>query len=168
VVEKPDITCRETAGVHVSYCGTSWITDHTGLSLKKPRASEQDRADVARAAAAMGGAAGKVCAARLIFIDETWAKTNMTRMHGRCARGQRKTRTFVAGLRCDGITAPCILDGPINAECFLAWAVQFLVQILRVSDIMVMDNLSSHKDTAIRRAIRAGGAKLFHRPTVPT
>lgn len=74
----------------------------------------------------------------------------MTRLHGRCARGQRlvakvphgqrKTLTFVAGLRCDGITAPCILDGPINAESFLAWVVQFLVPTLRPGDIVVMDN----------------------------
>ena len=98
----------------------------------------------------------------------------MTRMHGRCARGQRlvakvphgqrKTLTFVAGLRCDGITAPCILDGPINTETFLAWVVQFLVPVLRPGDIVVMDNLSSHKDPAIRRAIRAAGAKLFYLP----
>jgi transposase len=78
--------------------------------------------------------------------------------------GQRKTLTFVAGLRCDGITAPCILDGPINAESFLAWVVQFLVPTLRPGDIVVMDNLSSHKDLAIRRAIRAAGAKLFYLP----
>jgi transposase len=109
-----------------------------------------------------------------VFIDETWAKTNMTRTHGRCARGQRlvarvphgkrKTLTFVAGLRCDGITAPCILDGPINAESFLAWVVQFLIPTLRPGDIVVMDNLSSHKKPIIRRVIRAAGAKLFYLP----
>lgn len=98
----------------------------------------------------------------------------MTRTHGRCARGQRlvakvphgrrRTLTFMAGLRCDGITAPCILDGPINAESFLAWVVQFLVPTLRPGDIVVMDNLSSHKKPAIRRAIRAAGAKLFYLP----
>ena len=70
----------------------------------------------------------------------------------------------MAGLRCDGITAPCILDGPINTETFLAWVVQFLVPVLRPGDIVVMDNLSSHKDPAIRRAIRAAGAKLFYLP----
>jgi transposase len=63
-----------------------------------------------------------------------------------------------------GITAPCILDGPINAESFLAWVEQFLVPTLRPGDIVVMDNLSSHKDPAIRRAIRAAGAKLFYLP----
>jgi transposase len=108
----------------------------------------------------------------LIFIDETWAKTNMTRLHGRCARGRRliakvphghrKTLTFVAGLRCDGIIAPCVFDGPIDGESFLAWVDQFLVPDLRPGDIVVMDNLSSHKNKAVRRAIRAAGAKLFY------
>jgi transposase len=103
-----------------------------------------------------------------------WAKTNMTRLHGRCARGQRlvakvphgprKTLTFVAGLRCDGLTAPCLLDGPINAESFRAWLEQFLAPTLRPGDIVVMDNLSSHKNPAIRQVIRAVGAKLFYLP----
>ena len=98
----------------------------------------------------------------------------MTRTHGRCARGQRlvarvphghwRTLTFVAGLRCDGIIAPCVFDRPINAESFLAWVAEFLVPTLRPGDIVVMDNLSSHKGTAIRRAIRAAGAKLFFLP----
>ena len=108
-------------------------------------------------------------------MDETWAKTNMTRLHGRCTRGQRlvakvphghrKTLTFVAGLRCDGIIAPCVFDGPIDAESFLAWVEQFLVPTLRPADIVVMDNLSSHKRPAVRQAIRAAGAKLFFLPT---
>ncbi len=112
--------------------------------------------------------------ARLIFVDETWAKTNMTRLHGRCASGQRlvakvphgkrQTLTFVAGLRCDGMVAPCIFDGPINTESFLAWVVQFLIPNLRSGDVVVMDNLSSHKDPSIRQAIRAAGAKLFYLP----
>jgi transposase len=98
----------------------------------------------------------------------------MTRLHGRCPRGQRlvakvphgprKTLTFVAGLRCDGLIAPCVFDGPIDGESFLAWVEQFLVPSLRPRDIVVMDNLSSHKDPAIRRAIRSAGAKLFYLP----
>lgn len=98
----------------------------------------------------------------------------MTKTHGRCAKGQRlvakvpqarrKTLTFVAGLRCDGMTAPCVFDGPIDAESFLAWVEQFLAPTLRDGDIVVMDNLSSHKKPAIRRAIRAVGAKLFYLP----
>lgn len=117
---------------------------------------------------------GKVDAKRLIFIDETWAKTNMTRLHGRCAVGQRlvarvphghwKTLTFVAGLRCDGIIAPCVFNRPINAVSFLAWVVKFLVPTLRQGDIVVMDNLSSHKGVAVRRAIRSAGAKLIFLP----
>ena len=78
--------------------------------------------------------------------------------------GHRKTLTFVAGLRCDGIIAPCVFDGPIDAESFLAWVVQFLVPDLRPRDIVVMDNLSSHKNKAVRQAIRAAGAKLFYLP----
>ena len=98
----------------------------------------------------------------------------MTRTHGRCAKGQRliakvphgrrETLTFIAALRCDGLTAPCLLDGPIDADSFLAWIEQFLVPTLRPGDIVVMDNLSSHRDPAIRCAIRNAGAKLFYLP----
>jgi transposase len=137
-------------------------------------ASEQDRHDIARRREQWKRLQGKVDAKRIIFIDETWAKTNMTRTHGRCAVGQRliakiphghwKTLTFVAGLRCDGIIAPCVFDQPINAISFVAWVIQFLVPTLRRGDIVVMDNLSSHKVVAVRRAIRAAGAKLFFLP----
>src|SRR5271170_4086513 len=144
-------------------------------ALKKSlRASEQDRADVARRREQWKQHQDKVAAGRLIFIDETWAKTNMTRLHGRCPKGKRligkvpqghrKTLTFVAGLRCDGIVAPCVFDGPIDAESFLAWVIQFLVPDLHKGDVVVMDNLSSHKGKAVRRAIRAAGAKLFFLP----
>jgi transposase len=111
---------------------------------------------------------------RLVFLDETWAKTNMTRTHGRCARGQRlvakvphghwTTLTFVAALRVDAITAPCVLDGPINGRSFLAYVEQILVPTLTPGDIVVMDNLGSHKGTAVRHAIRKAGAKLFFLP----
>ncbi len=72
--------------------------------------------------------------------------------------------TFVAGLRCDGIAAPCLLKGPINSRSFLAWVEQALVPTLRPGDIVVMDNVSSHKSPNIRRAIRNAGAKLFFLP----
>jgi transposase len=111
---------------------------------------------------------------RLVFIDETWAKTNMTRIHGRCARGRRlvakvpngrwRTLTFLAALRCDRIDAPCVIDGPINGLSFLAYVEQLLVPILRPGDIVIMDNLGSHKRQAIRRAIRAARAKLLFLP----
>ena len=140
IAEKPDITGRELLAelherkVKVSYYGVWHFLDRAGLSFKKTlHASEQDRHDVARRREQWKRYQGKVDASRLIFIDETWAKTNMTRLHGRCAVGQRlvakvphghwKTLTFVAGLRCDGVVAPCVFDRPINATSFLAWVV---------------------------------------------
>jgi transposase len=112
--------------------------------------------------------------ARLVFLDETWAKTNMTRRHGRCARGQRlvakvphgrwRTLTFLAALRSDRIAAPCVIDGPINGESFLAYVEQMLAPTLKPGDIVIMDNLGSHKGQAVRRAIRDAGAKLFFLP----
>ena len=72
--------------------------------------------------------------------------------------------TFVTGLRCDRIIAPCVFDGPINAINFLAWVIQLLLPILRCGDVVVMDNLSSHKAAAVRRAIKAAGAKLIFLP----
>ena len=98
----------------------------------------------------------------------------MTRTHGRCLRGKRlvakvphghwRTLTFLAALRCDRIEAPCVIDGPINGRSFLAYVEQFLVPTLAPGDIVVMDNLGSHKGLAVRRAIRAVGAKLFFLP----
>jgi len=150
------------------------LTARASALKKTLHASEQDRHDVARRREQWKRYQGKVDAKRLIFIDETWAKTNMTRLHGRCAVGQRlvakvphghwKTLTFVAALRCDGITAPCGFDRPINAVSFLAWVVRFLVPTLRRGDVVVMDNLSSHKAAAVRRAIRAAGALLIFLP----
>jgi transposase len=72
--------------------------------------------------------------------------------------------TFLAGLRADGIVAPCVIDGPINGPTFLAWVVQFLVPTLRAGDIVVLDNLGSHKGRRVRRAIRDAGA---HRLLLP-
>ena len=111
---------------------------------------------------------------RLVFIDETWAKTNMTRTHGWNRRGEAliakapqghwKTMTFLAALRCDEITAPFVLDGPINGESFLAYVEQVLAPTLKPGDIVVMDNLGSHKSAAINKAIRATGARRFFLP----
>ncbi|MEH2480094.1 transposase [Nitrobacteraceae bacterium AZCC 2146] len=111
---------------------------------------------------------------RLVFIDETWAKTNMTRTHGRAPRGERlvakvphghwQTLTFLAALRSDRIDAPCVIDGPINGDSFLAYVEQVLIPALKPGDIVVIDNLGSHKGKAVRRAIRAAGAKLFFLP----
>jgi transposase len=111
---------------------------------------------------------------RLVFIDETWAKTNMTRQRGRCLRGRRllakvpfgrwRTTTLVAALRCDQIIAPMVLDRPIDGLWFLAYVEQVLVPELRPGDIVVMDNLGSHKSPKIDAAIRAAGAHLRFLP----
>ena len=112
--------------------------------------------------------------ARLVFIDETWAKTNMARSHGRCRRGRRligrvpgghwKTTTFVAALRCNAITAPFVIDRPMNALIFRVYAEQCLAPTLNPGDIVIMDNLSSHKSQAVRQAIEARGAHLVFLP----
>ena len=138
------------------------------------RASEQNRPDVVerreawqRAQKGLGG--------RLIFLDETWTTTAMTRRYawadvgarafGHAPNGHWKTTTFLAGLTCEGLIAPFVLDGPINAECFLAYVEQILVPTLKPGDIVVMDNLSSHKLPAIREAIEAAGARLLYLPS---
>lgn len=137
-------------------------------------AAEQDRPDVARRRIRWRKYQALVDPARLVFIDETWAKTNMTRTRGWNRRGKPlvakvphghwKTLTFLAALRHDGITAPFVLDGPINGEAFLAYVQQILVPTLKPSDIVVMDNLGSHKSRAIRQAIRSAGARLLFLP----
>lgn len=113
-------------------------------------------------------------ATKLIFIDETWASTNMARTRGRALRGERlrasiphghwKTTTFVAGLRQSGLMAPMVIDGPINGDAFQAYVDHVLVPELKQDDIVVMDNLSSHKGAGVRAAIEAAGAKLLYLP----
>ena len=146
------------------------------VQKKSLHASEQDRPDIARRRERWKKYQGRLDAKRLVFIDETWAKTNMTRRHGRCARGTRlvakvpqarwRTLTFLAALRCDRITAPCVIDGPINGTSFRAYVEQFLVPTLNRGDVVIMDNLGSHKGQAVRRLIRAAGAKLFSCPAI--
>ena len=80
------------------------------------------------------------------------------------AWGHWKTTTFVAALRVEGITAPCVFDGPMDGPCFRAYIEQFVVPILRQGDIVVMDNLPSHKVVGIREAIEAAGAELRYLP----
>ena len=109
-----------------------------------------------------------------MFIDETWASTAMARTHGRAPRGERlrmgvpfghwKTTTFVAGLTTRGLVAPWVLDGAINRDAFEAYIAQVLVPDLRAGDIVVMDNLSSHKGPKVRQLIEAVGARLLYLP----
>lgn len=137
-------------------------------------ASEQDRPDVARRRDQWVKYQGRIAAERLVFIDETWTKTNMAPLRGWAPRGRRleakvphghwRTLTFIAALRHDRIDAPWLLDGPINGERFQLYVEKVLVPTLRPGDIVVMDNLGSHKGSAIRRLIRAAGARLFFLP----
>lgn len=111
---------------------------------------------------------------KLVFIDETCASTNMIRRYGRGTRGERlvckvpfghwKTSTFIAALRHDRVTAPMLLDGPMNGACFLAYVEQVLAPTLKRGDIVVMDNVSIHKVAGVREAIEARGATLFYLP----
>ena len=112
--------------------------------------------------------------ARLVFIDETWTRTNLTPLRGWGPRGQRlqaqaayghwKTQTFLAALRQDRIEAPWLLDGPINRERFLLYVTTVLVPTLQPGDLVVLDNLGSHRSPGVRAAVRAAGAKLFLLP----
>ena len=113
-------------------------------------------------------------ASRLVFLDETGTATNMARRYGRAPRGQRlnakvphghwKTTTFIAGLRVDAITAPLVIDAPMNGQIFLAYIEQFLAPTLRPGDIVIMDNLPAHKVTGVREAVEAVGASLRYLP----
>jgi transposase len=136
--------------------------------------AEQLRPKVARRREQWKKYQGRIDPKRLVFIDETWVKTNMAPLRGWCARGKRlhakvpyghwKTMTFLAALRCDRIDAPCVLDQPVNGASFLDYIEQCLVPTLSAGDIVIMDNLSSHKRPAIRNAIRSVGARLLFLP----
>jgi transposase len=109
-----------------------------------------------------------------VFIDETWTKTNMAPLRGWAPKGERLkakapygrwvTMTFLAALRCDCIEAPWLIDGPINGQRFLLYVEKVLVPTLRLGDIVIIDNLGSHKGKAVRHAIRKAGAHLIFLP----
>jgi transposase len=111
---------------------------------------------------------------RLVFLDETWVKTNMAPLRGWGEKGQRvvghtphghwKTLTFIAALRCDGVEAPWVLDGPINGDAFRVYVEKELLPTLKKGDIVVLDNLGSHKGKAVRQIVKAAGARLFFLP----
>ena len=141
---------------------------------KNVRAAEQDRPDITAERDRWRESQKQLDPKHLVFIDETWAKTNMAPTHGRCRRGQRlyakvphghwKTTTFIAALRHDGVAAPFVLDGPINGEWFLAYVKEVLVPTLSPGEIVLLDNLGSHKSLKIKKAIEATGAELRFLP----
>jgi transposase len=138
------------------------------------RAAEQDRADIAKARDEWRASQPGLNPEHLVFIDETWAKTNMARLFGRAPRGHRliapvphghwMTATFVAALRHGEITAPCVFDGPMDGASFLIYVEHFLAPTLRAGDIVVMDNLASHKVVGVKEAIERAGATLRYLP----
>jgi transposase len=161
--------------VHVSVSAIWCFFAKEKISFKKSLLpSEQERPDVALKRTDWLVRQPLLDIRRLVFLDETWAKTNMTRIHGRCRKGQRlrgkapyghwKTMTFVAGLRLDGIIAPMVLDCPMNGDIFASYAAQALARKLRPGGMLIMDNLGSHKPQQARKAIGACGAQILFLP----
>ena len=182
IAEKPDATLLELVALAASE--RKWKTSDATicralatlrLSLKKTLiAQEQAREDVALARQAWMASQEDLDPERVIFLDETWAKTNMTRTRGRSERGTRlvektpcgrwSTTTFVGAVRSTGFIAPRCVEGAINGRVFKAWVEQHLVRELRAGDVVVMDNLSSHKVAGVVEAIEAAGADVRFLP----
>ncbi|WP_370123448.1 IS630 family transposase [Bradyrhizobium sp. USDA 329] len=162
-------------GVKVSHHAVWTFLRREGLSFKKTLfALEQGRADVVRRRQRWRSLQDRLDPNRLVFIDETWIKTNMAPLRGWGSKGERlrgfaphghwRTLTFLGALRSDQLTAPCVFDGPINGESFRAYVEQQLVKVLKPGDIVVMDNLGSHKSPTVRQMIRKAGARLWYLP----
>jgi transposase len=137
-------------------------------------ASEQDRPDVVEKRLQWRTFQGQIDPDKIVFIDETWAKTNMTRTYGRSLLGTRliekipygrwQTTTFLGALKATGFIAPLTVEGPINGAIFRSWVEQHLAPALQPGDLVIMDNLSSHKVVGIREAIKNAGAELRYLP----
>jgi transposase len=178
----PDMTLAELADHLFKAHGDRFVPsvlwrffDRRNITFKKTsHASEQDRPDVAAERAAWKASQPEIDIHRLVFIDETGASTKMARRYGRSPYGQRcvaaiphghwKTTTFVGALRTTGMTAPMVLDGPMDGLAFEAYVTQVLVPTLEPGDIVVMDNLAAHKRAEVGLAIEAVGAWLLYLP----
>jgi transposase len=111
---------------------------------------------------------------RLVFIDETGLNTKLARLYGRCPRGERclsavpyghwRTSTFLAALRQDQITAPFLVDGPVDAEVFLVYLEQVLLPCLQPGDTLILDNLATHKVQGVAALLQAKGVELRYLP----
>lgn len=154
-------------------CGASSSGAFT-RAKKTAHAAERERPDVLTRCEAWFEAQTDLDPARLVFVDESWASTNMARRYGRCPRGERlrmsvphghwKTTTLIVGLRLDGIAAPFVIDCPVNREVFETWVARVLAPDLRAGDVVIMDNLSSHKGPRVRELIESAGARLLYLP----
>ena len=182
VRERPDATLKEIQaalrkeGIHTSKSALDRFLARHKITRKKKSllAAEQKRKDVARARRKWIREQGFLDPAKLVFIDETSVNTNMVRLYGRCPCGVRlvdhvplgrwETMTFVSALRHDGMVAPMLIEGPMNGELFRAYIEQCLVPTLKPKDIVVVDNLASHKVAGVAEAIEAAGATLRYLP----
>ena len=151
----------------------------TSASKKTAHASEQERPDEQAAWTVWRKRQNWLAAhpekiGNLVFIDETGLNTKMARLRGRCLKGQRmvasiphghwKTMTFIAGLRCDGLTAPWVIDGAMNGDAFEHYIKTQLAPTLKKGDVVVLDNLQAHKRDSVRRAVEKRGAWLLFLP----
>ncbi|WFU31379.1 transposase [Bradyrhizobium brasilense] len=145
---------------------------------KTLRPAEQDRPDIAPKRTRWKAHQGRIEASRLVFIDETWIKTNMAPLRGWGPSGQRleasasfghwRTMTFIAALRHDRISAPWVINGPINGELFTLYVEKVLAPTLAKGEIVILDNLGSHKGKSARNAIRDRGAHLLFLEPFPS
>ena len=184
---QPDLTLREISAMLLEQHGMSvaistlhnWVHKNKVSYKKTAHAAEQERGDVQAKRRAFGQRQAWVHAHPetlnpIVFIDETGVNTKMARLRGRCTRGQRlvaliphghwKTLTFIAGLRCDRITAPWGIDGPIDGDIFVEYIRTQLAPTLQKGDVVVLDNLSAHKRDEARKAIVAQGAWMLFLP----
>jgi transposase len=182
VRERPDATLKEIQaalrkeGIHTSKSALDRFLARHKITRKKKslRAAEQKRKDVARARRKWIREQGLLDTTKLVFIDETSVNTNMVRLYGRCPCGGRlvdhvplgqwKTMTFVSALRHDGMVAPMLIEGPMNGALFLAYVEQCLVPTLKPDDIVVADNVATHKVAGVAEAIETAGATLRYLP----
>jgi transposase len=183
VAEKVDITMPELAGALAAATGekadpaslSRWLI-RAGYRFNL-RASEQDRPDIKQAReewTEVRQPQMRLEPHRLVFLDETGTTTKMTRLRGRCPKGRRllskapfghwKTQTFIAGLRCDALTAPFVIDAPMDRRIFETYVETQLAPTLKPGDIVISDNLAAHKSAAAEQAIRAKGAWLLFLP----
>jgi transposase len=138
------------------------------------RAAEQDRPDVKRARTLWRRQQPTWDATHLVFIDETSLNTKLTRLYGRSPRGERclsavphghwQSSTFLAALRQDQVTAPFLVNGPVDAEVFLVYLEQVLVPCLQAGDTLILDNLATHKVQGVEPLLRAKGVELRYLP----
>jgi transposase len=185
VGEQEDITMPELAGALEAASGTKadpaslsrWLIRHGYRFKKTLLASEQDRPEIRAAREDWKEHRQprmRLEPDRLVFIDETGTTTKMTRLRGRSLKGHRlrskapfghwKTQTFVAGLRSDGLTAPFVVDQPMNRRIFELYVETQLAPTLKHGDIVIMDNLAAHKSPKAEAAVRARGAWVLFLP----